>query len=328
MQIIMFCSHIHMIIIAYFLHSWGTRDFAKRSTILYALEDGTLTIDVRMKRVTPVARAPTPTEPSFIPSNPLGKNILKKFDHEESADLVFEVVGDGMQEGGSENKRAKTSSANFNAHRFILQDVSSTLAELCKASTSSGDTGGYAMATIQITDVKPDIFKHMLYYIYGGKISEDDLETNAKDIIDACDRYGVVSLKLEAEACYVKSTTITVDNMMDNLLYADSKNCALLKEAVIDFAVQNGQDVLKNVSLKDVPGGVFADLLTAMTREKKKDAAANNNDSTGDDNKEEEVALHIMRVTELRKKLDEKGLDVDGSREAMIATLKGEEESS
>jgi hypothetical protein len=33
--------------------------------------------------------------------------------------------------------------------------------------------------------------------------------------------------------------------MMDNLLYADSKNCALLKEAVMDYVVENGQDVLE-----------------------------------------------------------------------------------
>ena len=41
-------------------------------------------------------------------------------------------------------------------------------------------------------DVKPDIFKHMIYYTYGGKLSEDELKNNAKDIINACDKYGVV----------------------------------------------------------------------------------------------------------------------------------------
>ena len=60
----------------------------------------------------------------------------------------------------------------------------------------------------------------------------------AKDIINACDKYGVVHLKLEAEATYVESTTITIDNMMDNLLYADSKNLALLKESVMDYSGQ------------------------------------------------------------------------------------------
>ena len=31
----------------------------------------------------------------------------------------------------------------------------------------------------------------------------------------------------------------------------------------------------------------------------------------------------IMRISDLRRKAHEKGLDIDGSREALIATLKG-----
>ena len=119
-------------------------------------------------------------------------------------------------------------------------------------------------------------------------------------------------MKLEAEASYVKTTPIGIDNMMDNLLYADSKNCALLKEAVIDFVVENGNNILGKVSFDNVPGGIVTDVLTAVTREKNKGA---NMDSIY------EYQFNTMRVSELRTKLDEKGLDVDGSREAMIATL-------
>ena len=139
------------------------------------------------------------------------------------------------------------------------------------------------------------------------------MKQNAKEIIDACDKYGVVHLKLEAEACYVNSTTITVDNMMDNLLYSDSKNCALLKEAVIDFVVERSKDIIGKVSFVDVPGSIITDILTAVARGK-------NEDTTTDGGNEEECST--MRVSELREKLDEKGLDVDGSREAMIARLK------
>ena len=114
------------------------------------------------------------------------------------------------------------------------------------------------------------------------------------------------------EASYVKTTPIGIDNMMDNLLYADSKNCALLKEAVIDFVVENGNNILGKVSFDNVPGGIVTDILTAITREKNKGA---NMDSIY------EYRFNTMRVSELRTKLDEKGLDVDGSREAMIATL-------
>ena len=117
-------------------------------------------------------------------------------------------------------------------------------------------------------------------------------------------------LKLEAEACYVKSNEITIDNMMDNLLYADSKNLALLKEAVMDYIVANKNDIMDKVSFDKVPGSLMTDLLAAMSR-------GEQNESNGD-----KMNYHKMRVGTLRKMLDEKGLDVDGSREAMIALLK------
>ena len=41
---------------------------------------------------------------------------------------------------------------------------------------------------------------------------------------------------------------------MEHLLYADAKNCAL------------GMAVAEKVFLKDIPGGLFADLLTEMNR--------------------------------------------------------------
>ena len=169
-------------------------------------------------------------------------------------------------------------------------------------------------ATIAITDVKPDIFRHLLYYLYGGKVDDEDLKANAKGIIDAADKYGVVGLKLEAEASFVTSTTITIDNVMDNLLYADSKNCALLQEAVMDFAVENVDEVYEKVDFDNFPGHLVKDLMAAVNRGKKKNGASESGSSCQE--------LNNMRISELRRKLYEKGLDVDGSRETMIATLK------
>ena len=143
------------------------------------------------------------------------------------------------------------------------------------------------------------------------------MQSNAKDIINACDKYGVVSLKLEAEACYVKSTTITVENMMDNLLYADSKNLALLKEAVMDYIVANKKSIMGKISFDNVPGSTVTDILAAMARGEDSD-----DDSDAEDGEGESIDYNKMRVGTLRKMLDEKGLDVDGSREAMIALLK------
>lgn len=174
--------------------------------------------------------------------------------------------------------------------------------------------GGGGITTVSITDVSPVIFKHMLYYSYGGKLSADILKDSAKDIINACDKYGLIQLKLEAEATYVESTEFTVENMMDNLLYADSMNLALLKEAVTDYIVQEKHSIIGKVSLNTFPGHLVNDILAAVAR-----GEETVDNIRGD---KESVKYAKMRVGTLRKMLDEKGLDVDGSREAMIALLK------
>jgi len=280
--------------------AWAIPDFAKRSTLMELLVKGSLIIEVRMK--------PTSTDKSitqFIPTNPINKNVLKLFMNEETADVVFEVGGEQHAKG----RRKKTkSSTTFRAHQNILQNCAPTLYEMC---------GDVTPTVVSITDVKPDIFKHMIYYAYGGKLSDEDLKDNAKDIINACDKYGVVHLKLEAEACYVESIELSMDNIMDNLLYADSKNLALLKEAVMDYIVKNKTSIIGKVSFNDFPGHLAADLLTAMAR---------GEEQTGEEDESNKYVK--MRVGTLRKMLDEKGLDVDGSRESMIALLKEHNEDS
>jgi len=280
-------------------NAWFNLNFAKRSRLLDKLVDGALVIEVRMK-----STAADKSITQFIPTNPLCKNVINKFMDEESADVVFEIDDSkSCQSEEHTSKKSKSTTALY-AHRFILQDISTMLAELCKSDESG-------ITTVSITDVSPEIFKHMIYYTYGGKLSEEKLKANAKDIINACDKYGVVHLKLEAEACYVKSNEISMENMMDNLLYADSKNLALLKEAVMDYILTNKGDIMDKVSFDNLPGSLMKDLLAAVAR----------GEQSGDSNSTD---YNTMRVGTLRKMLDEKGLDVDGSRESMIALLKEE----
>jgi len=280
-------------------NTWFVKNFAKRSKLMNALVDGSLVIEVRMKDMS-TGKSIT----QFVPTNPINKNMLELFMNQETADVVFEV---GEQQLDIE--RTERCITSFHAHRPILQKCAPTLYEMC------GVVDRGEVTTVSITDVKPDIFKNMIYNAYGGKLSDEDLKNKAKDIIDACDKYGVVHLKLEAEACYVKSTEITMDNMMDNLLYADSKNLALLKEAVMDYIVKNKHSIIGKVSFDNLPSSMMTDLLTAMARGEEQTEGGGEED-------EERIKYNKMRVGTLRKKLDEKGLDVDGSREAMIALLK------
>jgi hypothetical protein len=83
----------------------------------------------------------------------------------------------------------------------------------------------------------------------------------------------------------------------------------------MDFIVENKADVIKKISFTDAPGTLMNDMLTAVVRSETEKSA---NPAGNDEND-----LSFMRVSELRKKAHKRGLDVDGSREMLIASLKG-----
>jgi hypothetical protein len=257
-----------------------------------------------------LAKPTTSVSPPFIPENPLTKMIQEEFLEEKYSDIVFEVGV--VRRKDNARKVAKITPVTFPAHRIIVAKFSNTLAELC--ASGAGDNG---TNPIQIDNVSPDIFRLLLSYMYGMTISIDDMRSHAKDIIEAADQFGVTSLKLEAEASLVNNTAFDMENVKELLLYADSKNCALLKEASMDYMLENKDAVVKNIRFDDAPGSLLSDLFAAIARaEKTKDGggsvdAGNTNAS----------CFMSMRISELRQMVHEKGLDVDGSREMLIASL-------
>lgn len=276
--------------------------FAKRSTLLSAMVNGALAIEIHMRLAEPTKSVPAP----FIPQNPSACKIIQGlFLNNKSANIMFEVGG-GEKPKNNAMKAAKPAPVSFPAHRCIVENCSSILAELCESHDDS--------AAIQINDVTPDIFRLLLSYVYGANLSDDDMKSHAKEIIDAADKYGVIDLKLEAEACFVKGITFTIKNVMEHLLYAESKNCALLKEASMDYIVENKAEVITKLSFADtVPGTLMRDLLVATARGEMRSGGADVNADSQYDS---------LRISELRKKAHEKGLNVDGSREMLIAALK------
>jgi len=266
----------------------GKHNFAMRGKLLPYLDNGTLTLEVQL-RTNKQTEQPT----SFAPSNPFNDNMLGGFNNEEMSDVTFEVSGRFVIE---------TSATTFHAGHLILKLNAPPLADMCRP----GDE-----ATVPINGVEPEVFKTLLYFCYGETIKEDELAANAEAIIEAADRFGVVNLKLQAEAVLTKQTEITVDNLLDNLLYANSKNLALFQEKIMDFVAENGNKIVGNVSFDAVPGESMSDLLTAVARGK---------EPVGDAAPEDD--LKFMRVGEMRKQLHDKGLCIDGSRETMIALLR------
>jgi len=183
-----------------------------------------------------------PPSLSFIAENPFISVMLKMSMDEETADVAFEFEdGDGDQQGQTAQQSLKMPHVKFHEHKFISKQCAPVLPELC--------TSDEGLTSIPISGIEPEIFRVVLYYVYGGKPTEADFKSHAKEVIDAADRFGIVNLRLEAEVWYVKTATIDVGNVVVLFLYADAMNCALLKETVMDFIVGNGNDVLQKAAL-------------------------------------------------------------------------------
>jgi hypothetical protein len=96
----------------------------------------------------------------------------------------------------------------------------------------------------------------------------------------------------------------------------DSENCALLKEAAIDVFSENLKSVKASPGWAKVRESMaLADeLMDVIFINKKRPALADETDDEERDDKR-------MCVSTLRRKLKDKGLDVEGSREMLIRPL-------
>ena len=264
------------------------------------LEKGTLVFDVLMN-----SHEHEPPLP-FIPKNPMACNFVQRlFNDENSADIVFTVA---HRDPSNNDLIGPLTTTKFYAHSLILKSAAPLLAELCKSTKAS-----LASTThVDIPGIAPDLFHTLLRSIYGYTIPDLGCDnTQTMEIIDAADKFGVTHLKLEAEAHYVNSLTITLENVMDHFQYADSKNCALLKEAVLDFIVMHKAQIIEKKLLSNTPVDLCNDILAAMMR----------NENAGKAGGGKDDGLGAMGISELRRKAFEKGLELDGSREMLIAAL-------
>ena len=196
----------------------------------------------------------------------------------------------------------------FHAHRNILKARASVLADFVADYPDSS-------TSIPIKDVEPDVFRMLLRFIYGGEMPNDDvLSDQAKPIIHAADNYGCTGLKLAAEA-KISTAGITTEIAAELILFADATNCAMLKESAMEYFVANAEDVMNSEGYKQVAESpaIMGEMVAAMVAGNKKRSAGSSDDDGRD--------FKRMRVVTLRQKLDEKGLDVDGSKGMLVSRL-------
>ncbi|KAL7448410.1 hypothetical protein ACHAWC_000601 [Mediolabrus comicus] len=183
--------------------------------------------------------------------------------------------------------------------------MSPTLASIC---SSSDDDDGNCHAIIPIFGVRLKIFRCLLRYLYGGAIPEEIWSST-----NASNRYGVVDLKIQAEVHIVQSL-INVANASDLFLYADGNDCALLKECVIDYFKVHAQEIRSHPSFQKVKEStdIMDQLMEALTSSRALRSWTLN---------EKDEDYEMMSVDLLRRKLYERELSMDGSREVLIRRL-------
>jgi hypothetical protein len=254
------------------------------------LINGALVIDVLMRP------SNYPFHP-LLPVNPSScKTVRDLYNDEEFSDIVFEIGG-GITIGA---KKGDEESAKFYAHRMILKKAAPLLADLIGRNDSS--------SLVNIPNVSPRVFEVLLRYIYGCDVLDFGNDpTFTMEILDIANKYGITTLKLQAEAYMVSITEFNTQNLLEILIFAHATNCALLKEEAMLYVTENASEVVQNVAMDNFPEGLMKDVLAAMAwKETKKQAVRE---------------LSSMSVGELRLKAHAKGLDMDGSREMLISAL-------
>ena len=270
--------------------SWGFRDFIKRAQILNAsngwLKDGAITIeaDIRVYSKTP---------PLWSPPSRCLSDFLRLFESGTGSDVTFVV----------ENERVR-------AHRPILLARSPVLSSLCDD----------ADADIEISEVSPAVFKEVLRFTYCDELSSPDVLSTldgTRAVLKAADRFGVTRLKQLAEV-ELATRHLSAESAADLLLLADAHSCPQLKESASELFVSKAAEVMATEGWRRLSKS--ADLLAELMGE-----AFSPNKRARDDDGEGAAADRVkrMRVSELRKELDDANLDTDGARGELEERLRG-----
>ena len=100
--------------------------------------------------------------------------------------------------------------------------------------------------TLQINDIKPDVFAEVLRFLYTDHV--ENLDALATELLPVADKYMLGMLKAKCEASL--SRNVTLENFSELLLLADLYSADGLKRVVLDFVRFRLEDVVKVVGWK------------------------------------------------------------------------------
>jgi len=203
-----------------------------------------------------------PSVDNFIAvANEESPKILFKVESNEKSDVVsfFSKQDGSITDIVFEVESTDGKATYFHAHRSVLQSLT-ILSELFH---SQQDEIVIDLDTIPIPNVDPKVFHCLLLHAYGGVVSDEDFKSHAKNIIEVADQFGYDELKIKGEEKFLESYPITIEHVLDNLSYADAKNCETILSSVMKFLILNGPEAVEKLSFDEIPGHLMKNLLVA-----------------------------------------------------------------
>ncbi|KAJ3685869.1 hypothetical protein LUZ61_015033 [Rhynchospora tenuis] len=150
-------------------------------------------------------------------SDGLCQDIEKLWGRGEGFDVTFEVQEE-----------------RISAHKFMLAARSPVFKAELYGSMKEANS-----SSIKIEDMKAEVFKALLHFIYTDKFDDEELKCGlsdelVQDLFAAADRYALEKLKMQCQKRL--HVDLSIDTVLTTLTLAERHNSAWLKEKCLQFA--------------------------------------------------------------------------------------------
>ncbi|XP_065207987.1 speckle-type POZ protein-like [Planococcus citri] len=163
----------------------------------------------------------------MITENAVSKSLERSLLNQDLIDVTFSLNGE-----------------NFGAHKIILAARSPVFAAMFKH-----DMEENRLNKVDIPDMKPEVFKAFLLYLYTDKTPDPADPGMVCDLLVAAEKYDVNGLKLLCEEMLLKD--LSEENAIDVLVFADQYMFEHLKKQVIFYITKHFAWITSTQSWKD-----------------------------------------------------------------------------
>ena len=143
-------------------------------------------------------------------------------------------------------------------HAIILSARSPVFAAMFQHEMKESKTG-----RVTILDIRPEIFKKLLQFIYSGQLSTALTEDTAQAMFVAADKYDINELKEECVDFIL--TCIRMENVINLMVWANFYSIKELKDAALAFVADNGQEICMQSDWEELTKS-YPDLCILATR--------------------------------------------------------------